>query len=306
MAVQSRGLGRGIDALLGGARQAKSGPEVTVLSLDAIRPNPRQPRTEFDQAALEELSQSIRNQGVLQPILVRPAPAGAPAPYELVAGERRFRASQLAGLKEIPALVRDMNEEESLAIALVENLQRENLSPVEEARGLAQFQAAFKLSQEELARRMGKSRPAVSNALRLLQLPEYILQALSEGRLTAGHARTLLVLTETPDAQRALFQSILDDGLSVRQVERLANHYKEHGGFPEPEPAAPRPARRPTRPAPPPPFVLQVRDRLRQSCCAKAAIKGDADKGRIVLPYDNPDELRELLARLGCAAQDPS
>ena len=190
MTSGNRGLGRGLDALLGGVREdekkTSDSAEVRMISVENITPNPHQPRREFSEEALIELAASIKARGVLQPILIRPLGAGK---YELVAGERRLRASKLSGLTEIPTLVREMSDQESLAIALIENLQREDLNAVEEAFGYQRLQQEFGLSQEELARQVGKSRSAVANCLRLLNLPDAVQKDIQQNTITAGHGQ---------------------------------------------------------------------------------------------------------------------
>ena len=198
-------LGRGLDALIPGAPKPMLGEMPSTIgveperqaAIDRIRPNPRQPRADFDEAALNELAASIRAQGILQPLLVRPDGDGG---YELVAGERRLRAARLAGLREVPIVVREVSDRESLELALIENIQRDDLSPLEEAAAYQRLLDDFGHTQEEIAARVGKSRPAIANALRLLRLPEPIKRELARGRLTAGHARVLLSL-DTADAQ---------------------------------------------------------------------------------------------------------
>jgi len=206
-----RGLGRGLDALL-----PKSSGSPTKLPLALIHPNPEQPRRRFDEAALAELAASIRKQGLLQPLLVRPRGEG----YELVAGERRYRAAQLAGLQEVPVVVRDLDDREALELALVENLQREDLNPIEEALG---YQRLLEMghSQAQIAEAVGKARSTVTNSLRLLQLDEESREALAAGRISAGHARALLMFPESRRPQ--ILRRIIKENLSVRQVERLAS-----------------------------------------------------------------------------------
>jgi len=217
--MRRRGLGRGLDALIPtrwGEEAAPHGEAVTPLPIHAIRPNPFQPRQQFREDELEALAASIKAHGVLQPILVRPKDGG----YELVAGERRLRAAQLAGLTEIPAIVRPCSDEELLALALIENLQREDLNPLEEAQAYQTLIEQFGLTQEAIAKQVGKSRAAVANTLRLLQLPEPIKQALREGVITEGHARALLSAPDEGVMVEA-FQKVVKFHLSVRQTEAL-------------------------------------------------------------------------------------
>ncbi len=216
--MRRRGLGRGLDALIPTELTEPNPPTgaVTMVPIHLIRPNPFQPRQNFRDDELEVLALSIRAHGVLQPIVVRPKGEG----YELVAGERRWRAAQRAGLTEIPTIIRPCTDEETLALALIENLQREDLNPLEEAHAYALLMERFGFTQEEIAQRVGKSRAAVANTLRLLQLPEPIQRALREGTITEGHARALL---GAPDdgAMMEAFQLVLKHHLSVRQTEAL-------------------------------------------------------------------------------------
>jgi ParB family transcriptional regulator, chromosome partitioning protein len=219
--VSKRGLGRGLGALLG---EGESTADVTTappkrdlqqIPLEKIRPNPHQPRTTFAPAALEELRASIAAFGVLVPVIVRERGDG----YELIAGERRLRASQMAGLDTIPAIVRPSDDRESLEVAIIENLQRENLDPLEEAMGFQHLMDAYQFTQEQVAERVGKSRPAVANTLRLLSLPDSIKQYVRDGKLSAGHARALLALPL--ERRDAIARRAVDEGLSVRALERL-------------------------------------------------------------------------------------
>lgn len=210
------GLGKGLDALFldNAVEEAQSG--AVRLSINEITPNRAQPRKIFDEDALAELAASIAAHGVLQPLLVRPLADGS---YQLIAGERRWRASRMAGLTEVPVVIREMSDSEAMELALVENLQREDLNPIEEAMGFRLLMDTYALTQEQAAERVGKSRPAVANALRLLALPQEVLSLVETGALSAGHARTLLALPEKEDAI-ALAQEIVRDGLSVRETER--------------------------------------------------------------------------------------
>lgn len=233
MAMHSTGLGKGLDALIrDSARDSlrDGGDGVRALPLKDIVPNPKQPRRDFNPEALEELAESIRAQGLLQPLLVRPLGAAAPGKYEIVAGERRWRACGLAGLSEVPVLVRAFSESDVLAAALIENLQREDLNPVEAAEGLQALKDELGLSQDELAKAVGKSRSAVANSLRLLGLPESMRPLLASGRLSAGHARALLSIADDR-AREYLKNLILENELSVREAEGLAAGWKEHGRF---------------------------------------------------------------------------
>ncbi len=209
-----RGLGRGLEMLIGGAGE----PELAHLPIEAIHPNPRQPRRRFEPEATTGLAASIRHQGVLQPVVVRPRAAGG---WELIAGERRWRAAREAGVPTLPAIVREADDRDSLLLGLVENVAREQLSPVEEARAYASLVDEFELSLGEVADHVGRSKPAVSNRLRLLELPEEVLWMVARGELTEGHARAVLSLPDH-DARKRLAKRIVREGMSVRGAERAA------------------------------------------------------------------------------------
>jgi ParB family chromosome partitioning protein len=209
-----RGLGRGLDVLIGGAAQA----ELAHIPVDAVHPNPRQPRRRIDSEAVSGLAESIRQQGVVQPVVVRPRAAGG---WELIAGERRWRAAREAGLKTMPAVVRHADDRDSLLLALVENVAREQLSPVEEARAYAVLMDEFMLTLGDVADRVGRSKPSVANRLRLLDLPDDVLGMVERGELTEGHARAVLAVP-SQDERRALASLIVRRGLSVRAAEQAA------------------------------------------------------------------------------------
>jgi ParB family transcriptional regulator, chromosome partitioning protein len=209
-----RGLGRGLEVLIGGAHEL----ELVHLPVEAIHPNPRQPRRRFDAEATSSLAESIKAQGVVQPVLVRPRAAGG---YELIAGERRWRAAQTAGKPTLPALVRETDDRDTLLLGLVENVAREQLSPVEEARAYALLIDEFELALGEIAERVGHSKPAISNRVRLLELPEDVLGMVERGELTEGHARAVLAVPEN-EGRRRLAREIVTKGLTVRAAERAA------------------------------------------------------------------------------------
>jgi ParB family transcriptional regulator, chromosome partitioning protein len=214
-AANRRGLGRGLEVLLGGATSAA---DLAQIPVGSIRPNARQPRKRVDAEGVAGLAESVRAQGVIQPVVVRPDGEGG---YELVAGERRWRAAKAAGLPTVPALVRETDDRDSLLLALVENVAREDLSPVEEARAYAVLQDEFALSLGDIAERVGRSKPAVSNRLRLLDLPDDVLALVERGALTEGHARAVLAVPDH-DGRRRLARRIVQQGLSVRAAERAA------------------------------------------------------------------------------------
>ncbi len=224
------GLGRGMDALFLDNSAEDNGNAGTILNINEIEPNRNQPRKNFSENGLEELAKSIEQNGIIQPILVRPMSDGS---YQLIAGERRWRAARMAGLHEVPVTIREMSDEEASVFALIENLQREDLSPVEEAEGLKSLIESYGFTQEEAADRVGKSRTAVTNTLRLLKLPSPVLQILGEGKITAGHARALLGLDDEKEMLR-IAQATVAQELSVRQVEKMVK-YAAQGEKPKPK-----------------------------------------------------------------------
>ena len=230
MAKKIGGLGKGLSAIFS-ENDTEDKNEIVTLKISQIEPNRTQPRRSFDEEALQELAGSIADHGVLQPILVRPQIYGG---YQIVAGERRYRASRMAGLTEIPAIVRELSDSETMQLALIENLQRQDLSPMEEAQGYRTLMDTYGFSQEEVARTVGKSRSAVANTLRLLGLPKEIKPLLEEGRLSAGHARALLGLNDPKDIEAAA-KKIVDESLSVRQAESLVKKLNSDAKKPEKE-----------------------------------------------------------------------
>ncbi|HEU0250737.1 MAG TPA: ParB/RepB/Spo0J family partition protein [Solirubrobacteraceae bacterium] len=230
MAKAKRGMGRGLDAILSvSTSDVKGGDELRELPVELIVANPNQPRRHFDEEALRALAGSLGERGVLQPVLVRPKPGGT---YELVAGERRWRAAQIAGMSEIPALVRPRDDAATLELALIENMAREDLNPIEEARACAALVEELGLTREEVGRRVGRGRVAVSNLLRLLDLPDEVVETIEQGRLSEGHGRALL-LAEDHSTRRVLARDAVREGWSVRAVEgraRTANEAARSGG----------------------------------------------------------------------------
>lgn len=233
MAAKKGGLGRGLDALFAdNSVEENSSASAVKLSLNEIEPNKDQPRKTFDEKALSELADSIAQHGVIQPLLVRPMPDGS---YQLVAGERRWRAARRAGLSEVPVVIREMSDSEMMELALIENLQREDLNPIEEAEGLQQLIHTYSLTQETAAARVGRSRPAIANALRLLSLPTPILELTRDGKISAGHARALLSLNDE-EKMVEIADQILKKEISVREVERLAKAAAKEKKQPENHP----------------------------------------------------------------------
>jgi len=231
-------MGRGLSAILASSAPPVDGPqrdpELRAIPVDLISPNPRQPRRDFDEAALVALADSLRERGVLQPVLLRPVPGGT---YELIAGERRWRAAQLAGFEHVPALVRPRGDEESLELALIENMAREDLNPLEEARACAALVEELGLTREAVGRRIGRSRVAVSNLLRLLELPDEVLDLLTDGVLTEGHGRALLLASDHADRRR-LARTAAHEGWTVRRTEEQARVADAEGGGASPRTGA--------------------------------------------------------------------
>jgi ParB family transcriptional regulator, chromosome partitioning protein len=268
-----RGLGRGLEVLVGG----QAGPaELLHLPVDSIHPNPRQPRRRFEPEATSGLAASLRLQGVLQPIVVRPRSAGG---YELVAGERRWRAAREAGLDTLPALVREADDRDTLLLALVENVAREDLSPVEEARAYAVLVDEFELSLGEVAERVGRSKAGVSNRLRLLELPEDVLWMLARGELTEGHARAVLSVPDD-EGRRRLARRVARDGLTVRATERAA---QESG-------ARRRPRATPVDPA--------LAERARVAAERLTGLPSRVAAGKLELHFGDETRLAELVEAL--------
>ena len=285
-----RGLGRGLGALIPeGVSMAPLAAERRV-HVSEIRPNPRQPRRYFDERRIAELTDSIRQQGVLQPLVVRKADSG----YELIVGERRFRAAQRAGLERVPVIVKEVSDAESLEMALVENIQREELTPIEEALAYRQLMDEFQLTQEDVAKRVGKSRPVIANLLRVLNLPEEIKADVDRGNLSVGHARSLLAL-ETPDKQIALARQIIRQGLSVRETETLVARSLE--GI-EQTAAHDRPAE-PEKMADQAHIYLKaIEEELMRQLGTKVRLHPRKKGGKIEIEYYSNQELDGLLARL--------
>ncbi len=288
MAARRRGLGRDLTALLGASAPLASGGEgepLRHIPVERIRRGPWQPRRDFDPAALEELAASIRAQGVLQPVVVRPAGDA----YELVAGERRWRAAQMAGLAEIPAVVREVDDRTAAALALIENIQRRDLNPIEEARGLARLIDEHGLTHQEAAEAVGRSRAAVSNLLRLLELDAEVRAMVERGELEMGHARALLALP--PARQREAAARVAARGLSVRETERLVRRLRAAAA------PAPPAARRD-------PDVARLEQALSERLGAPVRLEHRGRGGRIVIRYTSLEELDGILERLG--GSDPS
>lgn len=284
-----RALGKGLTQFL----ESSDEPEVEPSTLaeapvSQIVPNPRQPRREFDPDALQELATSIREHGIVQPLVVRPI---GPNKFELIAGERRFRAAKLAGLKSVPIVQRAASAQTSLELALIENVQREDISAIECARAYRSLADEFGLTQDQIANKIGKTRGAVANVLRLLKLPQDIQDAIERGLLDEGHGRALLMV-DSPGRQRALFERIVAEGLSVREVERLAR-----GTAPSPAPAADRPS------VPSDPNVDRLQRRLSEHFGARVELRAKGSGGRISIDFFSEDELDGILSKMGIRAE---
>ncbi|WP_245590065.1 ParB/RepB/Spo0J family partition protein [Desulfonatronum lacustre] len=266
-----------------------------LINVDSLRPNRYQPRKYFSTESLEELAASIKAQGVLQPILVRPGKN--PDEYELVAGERRWRASKLAGLRHIPVIIRELGDKESLALALIENVQREDLNALEQAQALQQLQVEFQATQNELAERTGLSRPHIANLLRLLQLPEHIQKDIQEKFYTAGHGRVLAGITN-PESQITLRDKIVADDLSVRECERHAAYWKQHGRF------GFQARQAPTKPLSEKNEQMARFEEMivREIGLKGVKLRGTEEKGSMTMRYGSKEELVRLLGKLGVEA----
>ena len=283
MAKGRGGLGRGLESLFEDAAPSfESDTRIETLPLREIEPDPGQPRKTFDDETLAELSASIAEHGLLQPIAVRPKPSGG---YLIVAGERRWRASRMAGLTEVPVIVKDVTDEQAMELALVENLQREDLDPVEEAVGIRELMPRCDLTQEQAARKLGKSRSALANSLRLLSLPETVLELLKSGFITIGHAKVVLGLP-TPELQEEAAQMIADNQLNVRQAEALCKKLAK----PAKEPvAAPLPSALP----------VEVEESLKQALGSEVRVAYHDGKGKLTVHFYSDDQLKAFANLLG-------
>ena len=275
MAKKSHGLGRGLDSLFPGAEEW--GTSIQEIPVGELDPNPDQPRQSFDPESIAQLADSIRDQGVLQPLLVVPASGGR---YRIIAGERRYRASRVAGLETVPCIVKDIDVIRQMEIALIENLQREDLNPMEAARGIQALMKQCGYTQEKVSARLGKSRPAVANLLRLLSLPEEVTEMVRDGLISAGHARVLAGI-RSAEEQIRLAKRAADEGMSVRRLEQLAAAAKE------------KPVKK-RRAVSLPAELGELQEKIRLKTGLKSALTGSITKGRIVLQYSSRDELERL------------
>ena len=279
---QKSGLGRGLGALIPGGENALAENGVMLVSVDLVFPNPRQPRSMMHPEELQDLTASIREHGVLQPLIV--TPGDMQGRYILIAGERRLQAARLAGLASVPVLVRQATDQQRLELAIIENVQRSDLSALEQAEAYRQLAEDFDLSHEDIAARVGKSRVAVTNTLRLLKLPDAVKNALIEGRVSEGHARALLALP-TPEAQAAALRTVIAQELNVRQTEELVRKLSGEKPSRKPKPAAV-------------PEVAELEERLRTSLGTKVTLRSGRKGGTVTIHYYSDEELNALMGRL--------
>lgn len=294
---KKHGLGRGINSLIDEystyevKKLEETGSKIMEIEISNIRPNPNQPRKSFDPDALMELKDSIISQGVLQPILVEEI---ADNVYVIVAGERRYRAAKLAGLKSVPCIVRNFTDLQRMEVSLIENIQRENLNPVEEARAYAYLLTQSGIKQEDLAKRVGKSRPAIANSVRILNLPDKMLDALEKGYFSSGHARALLSV-ENPADQEILFSKIIDEDLSVRQAEDLAKDLNSGKRAINKLPLEEKPQKTDDKA----PVLQLLEEKFLSATGYKIEIKGKVKngiikKGKVLIPFSSEEELEQI------------
>ena len=295
---RASGLGKGLDALLPDDPGRGAGPET--CPIDKISPNPHQPRKGMDDGPLQELADSIRENGIIQPLVVREKEDGSG--YEIIAGERRWRAAQLAGLSEVPIVVREAGEQARLELAIIENIQRQDLNPLEEAMAYRQLIDEFSLTQDEVARKVGKDRSTVANVLRILQLPDYAKASLSAGRMSPGHARVLLSLAQAPEAMRRLHDRIVSEGISVREAEKSAKKMKQELGFGGGRPAAAKSRRTPEEHALPESYCRALQNDLVRALGTRVRIVQAGSRGKVEIEYYSPDDLDRLLAIITAGA----
>jgi ParB family chromosome partitioning protein len=283
--MSKKALGKGIDALLGGDLQSENA-SVADVPLADLRPNPEQPRREFKESTLRELADSIREKGVLQPVLAEADIGGG---YIIVAGERRVRAARLAGLQRIPAVIRQFTAQEKLEIALIENVQREDLSPIEEAQAYKRLMEMADLSQEQIAQKVGKDRSTIANTIRLLKLPEDAQAALDRGAISPGHARALLTLVNVSD-QQVLLRRIEDRGISVREAEEMASGLNKGKKGARAEGRTSSTPNRKTGPD-----IRDLEQKLIEKLGTKVEVKGTSSRGKIQISYFSADDLERIL-----------
>ena len=281
MASKARGLGKGLGALMGDAALSGNEGNSLLLPISQVEPGLNQPRKFFDEDALHDLADSIREHGIIQPLTVRRLASGY---YQIIAGERRWRAARLAGLTEVPAVIIEADDKKVMELGLIENLQREDLNPMEEAEGYEVLMRDYGMTQEDVARRMGKSRPAVANALRLLSLPEGVRPLVEDGKLSAGHARAVLSVKGGEKAQTAFADLIVNNGLSVRQAEEKAKTFSLVAEDKPAKPADPNAI-----------YIKEAEKSLSGRLGRKVTITSGKKKGRLELEYYGVDDLNNLL-----------
>ena len=274
---RTKGLGKGLDALL--PPLEKEDEKQNTLPLDSIEPLPDQPRRIFEEEKLEELARTIREKGVLSPVIVRPKGDGR---YQLISGERRWRASRMAGLNAVPAIIKEVSDREAVELALIENIQRENLSPIEEARAYQKLLDLYDLKQEDLSKRLGKDRSTIANSIRLLKLPEEARIALEENRISAGHARC--ILSVPIEFQQAFLEEIIKKGLSVRAAEKKVKQIL----------GSPKEKQSPEKPVDQAIQLEELRKQLRSVLSTQVKIVSGKRKGKIIIEYYNPEDLNRL------------
>ena len=280
--MEKRGLGRGISALIPQQQEAAEHAKINFAELGQIKPNPFQPREEINPHNLEELVQSIKEKGIIQPILVRRKGDG----YELIAGERRLQAAKLLNLTEIPILIRDATDEESLELALIENIQRQNLNPIEQAKAYQYLINRFEITQERIAQIMGKARVSITNILRLLKLPQEVQEEIKKGRLSFAHARTLLEIGE-PMAQQELTEEIIAKSLSVKELENIIRHRRSRGIKRKKHTEVQRE-----------PYLLALEEQLQQILGTKVKIIRSKKHGNIQIEFYSQEDLERITAKL--------
>jgi ParB family chromosome partitioning protein len=285
--MSKKALGKGISALISGDQEEnRESSRIAEVELSALSPNPHQPRHDFSESSLAELSDSIKQKGVLQPILVE---AGRDGSYTIIAGERRVRAAKMAGLRKVPVIVRQFNAQEKLEIALIENIQREDLTPIEEAQAYKRLMESAGLSQEDVATQVGKDRSTIANSLRLLKLPADMQEALDSGEMSPGHARAILMAVN-PSDQGLLFRRVIETGISVREAEQMAadlNRGKKISG----KASKGRPQAGDERREP---EIRELEQGLIEKLGTKVSIKGTSAKGRIEIEYYSSDDLERV------------
>ncbi|MFO8033035.1 MAG: ParB/RepB/Spo0J family partition protein [Desulfohalobiaceae bacterium] len=302
MPASPKGLGRGLEALFAESSQpegSKAEVQLQFLHVDSLQPNPDQPRKTIPEESLQELAQSIKAQGLLQPILACSQPKDSK--YQIIAGERRWRACRLAGLTQVPVILSSLDSAQALLLGLIENLQREDLNPMEEAQAVSHLQHTLGLSQTELAQRLGKSRSVVANTLRLLHLEPEIQEALQNREISTGQARALLGVQDS-SLRLALFTAAMQHALSVRELEKAAAHCRNQGCLPQNLASGSGPRTGKAKPEPDPEFKHYKRKLQREFSSlypARVNIQGAREKGQIAFKYSSQQELRELLRKLG-------